>query len=55
MMGSRIGTGGSTGVNYLDSTSSYRIFKDLSHIRGIERALADLTFTMNSEGKLIKK
>ena len=33
MIGRRIGTGGSSGVDYLDSTSKYRIFKDLWSIR----------------------
>jgi len=33
MIGRRIGTGGSSGVDYLDATSSYRIFKDLWNIR----------------------
>ncbi|MDA1168396.1 MAG: tryptophan 2,3-dioxygenase family protein, partial [archaeon] len=33
MNGRRIGTGGSSGVDYLDATSSYRIFKDLWNIR----------------------
>ena len=29
IMGRRIGTGGTSGVDYLDWTSQYRIFKDL--------------------------
>lgn len=29
LIGRRVGTGGSAGVDYLDKTSSYRIFKDL--------------------------
>ena len=33
MIGRRLGTGGSSGVDYLDATSSYRIFKDLWNIR----------------------
>ena len=35
IMGRRIGTGGSSGVDYLDSTSQYRIFKDLWGIRTV--------------------
>jgi tryptophan 2,3-dioxygenase len=35
IMGRRIGTGGTSGVDYLDATSQYRIFKDLWGIRTI--------------------
>ena len=35
IMGRRIGTGGSSGVDYLDATSQYRIFKDLWGVRTI--------------------
>lgn len=35
IMGRRIGTGGTSGVDYLDSTSQYRIFKDLWAVRTI--------------------
>ena len=35
IMGRRIGTGGTSGVDYLDSTSRYRIFKDLWAVRTI--------------------
>ncbi|MFQ3343508.1 MAG: tryptophan 2,3-dioxygenase family protein [Candidatus Poseidoniales archaeon] len=35
IMGRRIGTGGSSGVDYLDATSKYRIFKDLWGVRTI--------------------
>ena len=35
IMGRRIGTGGSSGVDYLDETSKYRIFKDLWAVRTI--------------------
>ena len=34
-MGRRIGTGGTSGVDYLDATSQYRIFKDLWAVRTI--------------------
>ncbi|GIS41918.1 MAG: hypothetical protein Ct9H90mP14_3740 [Methanobacteriota archaeon] len=32
IMGRRIGTGGTSGVDYLDATSQYRIFKDLGRL-----------------------
>lgn len=32
-IGRRVGTGGSSGVNYLDSTTSYRVFTDLWGVR----------------------
>ena len=35
IIGRRVGTGGSSGVDYLDSTASYRIFKDLWGIRTV--------------------
>ena len=35
IMGRRIGTGGTSGVDYLDMTSQYRIFKDLWGIRTV--------------------
>ncbi len=35
MIGRRIGTGGSSGVDYLEATTKYRIFKDLWGIRTI--------------------
>ena len=35
IMGRRIGTGGTSGVDYLDATSEYRIFKDLWAVRTI--------------------
>ena len=35
IMGRRIGTGGTSGVDYLDATSQYRIFKDLWAVRTI--------------------
>ena len=34
-MGRRMGTGGTSGVDYLDATSRYRIFKDLWAVRTI--------------------
>jgi tryptophan 2,3-dioxygenase len=33
MIGRRMGTGGSSGVDYLDKTATYRIFKDLWAVR----------------------
>eukprot|EP00658_Telonema_sp_P-2_P007318 TRINITY_DN12728_c0_g1_i3.p1 TRINITY_DN12728_c0_g1~~TRINITY_DN12728_c0_g1_i3.p1 ORF type:complete len:247 (+),score=73.40 TRINITY_DN12728_c0_g1_i3:452-1192(+) len=33
MIGRRVGTGGSSGVDYLDSTLQYRVFKDLWKVR----------------------
>tara|TARA_B100001123_G_scaffold419105_1_gene523863 strand:+ start:345 stop:1403 length:1059 start_codon:yes stop_codon:yes gene_type:complete len=35
IMGRRIGTGGTSGVDYLDATAEYRIFKDLWAVRTI--------------------
>ena len=35
IMGRRIGTGGTSGVDYLDATSQYRVFKDLWSVRTI--------------------
>jgi tryptophan 2,3-dioxygenase len=35
MIGRRVGTGGSGGVDYLDSTASYRIFRDLWAVRTV--------------------
>ncbi len=35
VIGRRIGTGGSAGVEYLDSTVNYRVFKDLWAVRAI--------------------
>ena len=35
MMGRRIGTGGSSGVDYLDMTTKYRVFVDLWAVRSI--------------------
>ena len=35
IMGRRIGTGGTSGVDYLDATSKYRVFKDLWSVRTI--------------------
>ena len=33
MIGRRVGTGGSSGVDYLDATTKYRVFKDLWAVR----------------------
>ncbi|MEZ4235236.1 MAG: tryptophan 2,3-dioxygenase family protein [Myxococcota bacterium] len=35
MIGRRVGTGGSGGVDYLDATASYRIFRDLWAVRTV--------------------
>jgi tryptophan 2,3-dioxygenase len=35
MIGRRVGTGGSSGVDYLDATTKYRIFGDLWGVRTI--------------------
>ena len=35
MIGRRIGTGGSSGVDYLDQTVKYRVFEDLWKVRTI--------------------
>jgi hypothetical protein len=35
MIGRRRGTGGSSGVHYLDNTANYRLFSDLWYIRAI--------------------
>ena len=35
IIGKRIGTGGSSGVDYLDMTTKYRIFKELWEVRTI--------------------
>jgi tryptophan 2,3-dioxygenase len=36
VIGRRTGTGGSSGVDYLDSTSKYRVFRDLWAIRTLQ-------------------
>ena len=35
MIGRRMGTGGSSGVDYLDKTATYRIFTDLWAVRAV--------------------
>jgi len=35
MIGRRIGTGGSSGVDYLDMTTKYRVFIDLWSVRSV--------------------
>jgi len=35
VIGRRVGTGGSSGVDYLDLTSSYRVFRELWAVRTI--------------------
>jgi tryptophan 2,3-dioxygenase len=36
VIGRRTGTGGSSGVDYLDATSKYRIFRDLWAVRTLQ-------------------
>ncbi len=48
MIGRRMGTGGSSGVDYLDKTATYRIFKDLWAVRTMllpRKNLADIVST----------
>jgi len=35
LIGRRVGTGGSEGVDYLDKTGAYRVFRDLWAIRTV--------------------
>jgi tryptophan 2,3-dioxygenase len=35
VIGRRVGTGGSSGVDYLDQTQKYRVFRDLWAIRSV--------------------
>jgi len=52
MIGRRIGTGGSSGVAYLDSTASYRVFQDLWYIRSlcISKSEMDRLCNLNLDG-----
>jgi len=52
MIGRRVGTGGSSGVAYLDSTSlpQYRVFSDLIRIRGESIASYKLGGYLDEEG-----
>jgi len=44
-IGRRVGTGGSSGVEYLDATAqTYRVFTDLWRIRSLEVAMSRLSF-----------
>ena len=49
MIGRRIGTGGSSGVDYLDRTSKYRVFTDLWGVRTILIKKEELPELKNSE------
>ncbi|OIR20353.1 MAG: hypothetical protein BEU04_00680 [Marine Group III euryarchaeote CG-Bathy1] len=49
MIGRRIGTGGSSGVDYLDRTSRYRVFTDLWGVRTILIKKEELPELKNSE------
>lgn len=42
LIGRRVGTGGSGGVDYLDKTGSYRVFKDLWAVRTVLLPKSDL-------------
>jgi len=52
MIGRRVGTGGSSGVAYLDSTTlpQYRIFSDLIRIRGETIAPNKIDGNINEDG-----
>jgi len=52
MIGRRIGTGGSSGVAYLDSTTlpQFRIFSDLIRIRGESISILKLEGSLDYEG-----
>ena len=49
IIGRRVGTGGSSGVDYLDATTKYRIFKDLWGVRTILIKNSSLPPVKNSE------
>ena len=49
MIGRRIGTGGSSGVDYLDMTTKYRVFVDLWAVRSILIKKEDLPELKNKE------
>ena len=49
MIGRRMGTGGSSGVDYLDMTLKYRIFVDLWAVRTILVKTDKLTNVRNPE------
>jgi tryptophan 2,3-dioxygenase len=49
IIGSRVGTGGSPGVDYLDATTKYRIFKDLWAVRTLLLEKAALPKLENPE------
>ena len=49
MIGRRIGTGGSSGVDYLDRTARYRVFTDLWSVRTILIKKEALPELKNSE------
>eukprot|EP01090_Pellita_catalonica_P004506 TRINITY_DN1432_c0_g1_i1.p1 TRINITY_DN1432_c0_g1~~TRINITY_DN1432_c0_g1_i1.p1 ORF type:complete len:284 (+),score=43.37 TRINITY_DN1432_c0_g1_i1:369-1220(+) len=57
MIGRRIGTGGSSGVAYLDATTlpRYRVFSDAIRVRGEALSLALIGRGLNSEGYWDKK
>ena len=49
VIGRRVGTGGSSGVDYLDKTSQYRVFQDLWSVRTIFLPEGDLPPLRNAE------
>jgi len=49
VIGRRTGTGGSSGVDYLDATTKYRIFRDLWAIRTLQIRRSAAPALRNSE------
>ena len=49
MIGRRVGTGGSSGVDYLDATTKYRVFKDLWGVRTLLMKSDELPILSDSE------
>ena len=49
IIGRRVGTGGSSGVDYLDMTTKYRVFTDLWGVRTILMKSEDLPDLLMSE------
>jgi tryptophan 2,3-dioxygenase len=49
LIGRRVGTGGSAGVDYLDKTTRYRIFQDLWTVRTVLLRRAALPELMGAE------
>ena len=49
VIGRRVGTGGSSGVDYLDMTAKYRVFVDLWSVRSILIKISALPELQNPE------